>query len=49
MRDDIGTDAGVQRLWRRAIMPLLEEYLHGARDRETVLAELTPERLLSRF
>ena len=35
MRDDIGTDAGMQRLWRRAIMPLLEEYLHGARDRET--------------
>jgi hypothetical protein len=28
-------------------MPLLEEYLHGARDRETVLIELTPEQLLS--
>jgi MoxR-like ATPase len=47
MRDDIGTDAGMNRLWRRAIMPLLEEYLHGARDRETVLIGLMPEQLLS--
>jgi 5-methylcytosine-specific restriction protein B len=47
MRDDIGSDAGVQRLWRRSIMPLLEEYLHGARDRETMLIGLTPEQLLS--
>lgn len=45
MRDDIHTDVGRARLWRRAITPLLEEYLHGVRDRETVLAELTLERL----
>jgi MoxR-like ATPase len=47
MREDIGTEVGLQRVWKRAILPLLEEYLHGSRDREMVLAELTSEQLLS--
>jgi MoxR-like ATPase len=47
MRDDIGSDAGMDRLWRRAIMPLLEEYLHGARDRESVLTGLAWRQLLA--
>jgi 5-methylcytosine-specific restriction protein B len=47
MTKDIATDAGLDRVWRRAIRPLLEEYFHHHRDRESILAELEPERLLS--
>jgi MoxR-like ATPase len=46
MRSDIHTDAGLNRVWQRAIRPLLEEYLHGVRNRETVLAEFELDVLL---
>ncbi len=33
-------------LWSSAITPLLEEYLHNRADRETLIRELQPDRLL---
>jgi 5-methylcytosine-specific restriction protein B len=45
MRGDIQTEAVLGRVWRHAVLPLLEEYLHGARDRQQELAEFALERL----
>ena len=45
MRDDIQTEAVLGRVWRHAVLPLLEEYLHGARDRQQELAEFALDRL----
>jgi hypothetical protein len=45
MRDDIHTEEGLRRVWQHAVMPLLEEYFHGARDRRESLAEFALERL----
>ncbi len=45
MRDDIATEAGLDRVWRHAVLPLLAEYFHGARDPEAVLAEFALDRL----
>ena len=47
MRHDLGTPAGLDRLWRRAVLPLLEEYFHGARDRDAALAGFAFDRLLA--
>ena len=47
MMSGIDTEAGLTRVWRRAISPLLEEYLHHHRDREHLLRDLQPDRLLA--
>lgn len=38
MVPDIATPAVLERVWRRAVRPLLEEYFHHHRDRDTILA-----------
>lgn len=38
MRDDIGEEAGLDRVWRRAVLPLIEEYVSGARDHAETMA-----------
>ncbi len=43
MVDDIATAAGMNRVWRRALKPLLEEYFHTARGLDGVIAALAPE------
>ena len=45
MQDGIETDVVFDRVWRRAVRPLLEEYLHHHRNRDDILAALTPQRL----
>jgi 5-methylcytosine-specific restriction protein B len=47
MTRDIGTPAGRDRVWRRALRPLLAEYFHTERDPEATLAEFAPDRLLA--
>jgi 5-methylcytosine-specific restriction enzyme B len=42
MVPDIATPAGLDRVWRRAVRPLLEQYFHDAPDRDALLAELAP-------
>lgn len=37
---DIDTPEGLGRVWRRAVLPLLEEYFHHHRDRDALLAGL---------
>jgi hypothetical protein len=46
MRDDIHTDAGLHRVWKHAVMPLLHEYFHTARDRDRLLEKFTIPSLL---
>ena len=46
MRPDIDTDAGLRRVWDRAVWPLLEEYFHGSRNGDTVLAEFRLDALM---
>ncbi len=46
MTEDIGTEEGLERVWRRAVTPLLREYFHGARARDTLMEEFSPDRLL---
>jgi 5-methylcytosine-specific restriction protein B len=43
MADDIVEEAGLRRVWRHALKPLLEEYFHTARGLEQVIAELAPD------
>jgi 5-methylcytosine-specific restriction protein B len=38
MRDEAATEAGLSRIWRYDILPLLEEQLYGTHDREQVHA-----------
>ena len=45
MVPDIDTPEGLDRVWRRAVRPLLEEYFHHHRDREALLASMRPETL----
>jgi len=45
MRADILAPGVLDRVWRHAVLPLLEEYLHGARDRQQELAEFALDRL----
>jgi hypothetical protein len=42
MRSDIATQEGLNRVWRRAVRPLLEEYFHHHRDRESLLSAMAP-------
>lgn len=46
MRADIGTDDGLRRVWRYAVIPLLTEYFHSHRDRSAVLASFEIDTLL---
>ncbi|HEV2072016.1 MAG TPA: hypothetical protein VGR29_00095, partial [Thermomicrobiales bacterium] len=46
MTDGIETDVVLNRVWTRAVSPLLNEYLHHHRNRDEILAELTPASLL---
>jgi 5-methylcytosine-specific restriction protein B len=40
MVPDIATSTGLDRVWRRAVRPLMEEYFHHHRDRDTILTAL---------
>lgn len=46
MQDDIGIRSRIDRIWDRAVMPLLEEYFYHQRHRDEVLAELRPDVLV---
>ncbi|HLU36396.1 MAG TPA: AAA family ATPase [Thermomicrobiales bacterium] len=46
MQPGIQTPVVFERVWRRAVRPLLEEYLHHHRNRDDILAALTPDALL---
>ncbi len=39
---DIAEQAGLDRVWRRALRPLLEEYFHTARGADEIIAALEP-------
>lgn len=43
MVDDIAESAGMHRVMRHAIRPLLDEYLYGHRDREDILARISKD------
>jgi 5-methylcytosine-specific restriction endonuclease McrBC GTP-binding regulatory subunit McrB len=45
MTDGIETEVVLDRVWVRAVSPLLNEYLHHHRNRDEILAELTPASL----
>jgi MoxR-like ATPase len=45
MQSGIETDVVFDRVWRRAVRPLLEEYLHHHRQRDEILADLIPQKL----
>jgi MoxR-like ATPase/predicted RNA-binding protein with PUA-like domain len=47
IRPDIADDYILSQIWNRSIVPLLEEYFYNLRDRASVLAEFTVEKLLS--
>ncbi|MDQ3655047.1 MAG: AAA family ATPase [Chloroflexota bacterium] len=40
MNANVGDPKGFDRVWTRAIQPLLEEYFHHHRERESILAEI---------
>jgi 5-methylcytosine-specific restriction protein B len=40
MVEDPTSEASLDRVWRHAILPLLEEYLHSRRDRAAIVEEL---------
>jgi MoxR-like ATPase len=40
MHSNVGTVDGYNRIWARAIQPLLEEYFHHHRERESILEEI---------
>jgi hypothetical protein len=46
MTDDVMTNEGRARIWRYAIIPLLDEYFHNRRNRDELLAEYSLVRLL---
>jgi 5-methylcytosine-specific restriction protein B len=39
MTSEVATDEGLQRVWRRAITPLLEEYFYNRRERSELLQD----------
>src|SRR5450759_152530 len=47
MNADVGTDRGLERIWRFAIVPLLNEYFYNRQDRHQLLASYAIERLMS--
>jgi 5-methylcytosine-specific restriction protein B len=42
MTSDVATPAGLNRIWSRAVRPLLEEYFHHHRDRDALLSGMAP-------
>lgn len=46
MHPEIEQERVLMQVWNRSVMPLLEEYFHNSRDRETVLADFAMEKLL---
>lgn len=42
MVPDIAEQSGLDRVWRRALRPLLEEYFHTARGMDEIIAALAP-------
>ena len=46
MNGDVGNDAVLERLWKRAILPLLEEYFYPAKNSLQLSDEFSIERLL---
>ena len=42
MVPDIAVQSGMERVWRRALRPLLEEYFNTARGMEAIIAALAP-------
>lgn len=46
MSRDIRTDAGRERIWKFAVMPLLEEYFYNRRDRDALLSEFSIQSLM---
>jgi hypothetical protein len=47
MQADVDSDQWQETLWASAITPLLDEYLHNRVNREELLRELQPDRLLA--
>lgn len=47
MFSEIGQSGQLEKVWQRAIIPLVSEYLYGRRDRTEVLKEFALENLLS--
>ncbi len=45
MNAEVGSEEGLQRIWDRAIMPLLEEYFYNRRDRGSFLADFDVRKL----
>jgi 5-methylcytosine-specific restriction protein B len=43
---EAASDAGLERIWRRAVLPLLEEYLYGRRDSADLLRAFGLDRLM---
>jgi MoxR-like ATPase len=39
MQDEIGTETALRRIWTWSLRPLLQEYFHGSRETETLLAQ----------
>jgi 5-methylcytosine-specific restriction protein B len=46
MLDDIHQEETLRRVWRRAILPLLEEYFHNSRDREKLISEFSLDNVM---
>lgn len=46
MLPDISKDEALKRVWRRAVLPLLDEYFHNSRDRGKILSEFSLDSLL---
>ncbi len=46
MAPDIRTDAGRERIWKFAVIPLGEEYFYNRRDRDALLSEFSIQSLM---
>lgn len=46
MSADLNSEETLNRVWRRAILPLLEEYFHNSREADKLLAEFSLDTLL---
>ncbi|MBA2527305.1 MAG: hypothetical protein H0V18_16220 [Pyrinomonadaceae bacterium] len=46
MSADLNSEENLKRVWRRAILPLLEEYFHNSRDADKLLSEFSLDTLL---
>jgi MoxR-like ATPase len=46
MNRDVATAQGLRRIWRRAVMPLLEEYFYARRNSQELLSDFEIEQLV---